>query len=404
MNPFEFSRRWISFFGDFEKHRLEEIGLRVRASLQKDDKAVADGLFEAFEMLSARLTAFPSDAEQEEVLNAFEKTLGIPLDDAIEDVLEAMLFACDYQRGEEMCQRFARERLADELHMNEHRSEFLVRLGRIEAAESSLISVLGRDNKDAWLYVSLGDVFFTFQPVEALRDLDAADAWYYRGYDRGFANERDEAGKTLLRRLGQVCIERLRRRACARLSNALGLFGMGQNSYVQFLTTVRKDGPSSQLVAHLRATASADDEGRGIELLQAIDDALRFLPQDKLDGLSPFEEEAYLPIGKHEQRIANAMRATLGDNASSKDVVDYLEVKDEATGRKRRTVITGEREKAKKLYKDGKVVWKGFLRYREAVNIEQLFAGVSTRVARGKQEDGSGHGPSGGRRNGRATH
>lgn len=390
MNPFDFSRRWISFFGDFEKHRLEEIGLQVKAGLRKDDRAVADALFEAFGMLSSRLMAFRSDAEQEEVIVAFSQALGMHVEDAVEECVEAMLFSGDYARGEQMCLRFVRERLADEVHMAEHRAEFLVRLGRVEEGESTLIASLGEDAKDAWLYVSLGDVFFSYQPVEALRDLDAADAWFYRGYDKGLANEKDEAGRTLLRRLGQVCVERLRRRACGRLVNAMALFGMGPNSYGQFVNAVRKDGDTAPMLAHLRAIASADENGRGIELLQAVDDAVRHLPQDILDGMSPFEMDAFLPAGKNEQRITAEMRARFGTIRSMQETSDFLNEKDDATGKLRKTVITGERERARKQHKDGKSVWKGFLKYRETVNLEDLFATVGTvrKSGVGKQKSG----------------
>ncbi|MBI4458188.1 tetratricopeptide repeat protein [Candidatus Uhrbacteria bacterium] len=354
------------------------------------DSRVIVLLERALALLEACLAAADADERRESVIEEFAEAVGHDLGFIEDRLVDACLDLGRYAKGLAVCgllEKIGSRDPADILH---DRVEFLTCLGRAEEAERLLLTALARRPDDAWIYIALGDLSFSYEPQREHRDILRAESWYYRAYDRGLADESRRGGQVLLERLREACVARLRGERETRLLAALERCGIGGRQTIADLAEeIRTAGTESVLLHHL--AAEFDRHGAiapGVRhASQLLTDFYEHVPQEAFGGYSHFEMSEYFPVGEHEARIRNeasyvVRRGTgsfAGHDNDPRSVArlatlqdEFFEGRDVLTGKERRRVIADERKKTRKLFEEGKLPWKGFLKHRPKV--PDLFA------------------------------
>lgn len=365
-----------------------ELGAIAWEYLNENDKRVANALHELLQALEAALNAAPDRQSREAALRAFRKQSRWAPADLVDELLIACLNSGQYERGLDVCDAAVRMGICNEGDLIDDRPELLVRCGRAEEAERLLLDALDHAPDDPWSYIRLGDCSYEYVIQDEHRDLERAEDWYYRGYDRGLADQKTEDGQALLERLRDVCIDRLRHDAERRLLQTLEMFEIGgRETLMQLREQVRIAGDRSVLLAHLtdaigRASAATSRASldRVSTDLQHLIDAYNLMLQERLDGRSPFEVRALEPKGPHEVRMFQEMvQAFEMFRQSHQDVPSggarwselfsefqgaFFAQVDPVTGKRCSAVIDRERRETKRRAARGELPWMGFLEYR----------------------------------------
>ncbi len=352
-------------------------------NLQDNNLRVANALHELLTELVRLVPDGASQRDRAAMLREFrQRTRWAPAELA-DELLTACLNTGQYDRALDACATIARLRLLKDDDLLEYRAELLIRSGHTEEGERLLLDALDRAPDDPWSYVRLGDASYVWVVQDEHWDLECAEDWYYRGYDRGLATTETIGGRALLERLGDVCVARLRRDAERRLLHAMEQLDIGGwETLAQFRAQVRRLGNDCVFFHHLqdalmRAASSAEDAERNVAVLA---DCYNLTSQDALDGRSPFEMVAEQPLGPHAERFRTEMlhafeltmdpeqsHASAGARFSeqfSEFQLQFYVGMDPVTGKRRRDVIADEERAMIKQRKRDKYVWTGFLEYR----------------------------------------
>ncbi|MBU0648729.1 hypothetical protein KJ969_01305 [Patescibacteria group bacterium] len=364
-----------------QEELLKKLGQIARMSLGYNDKRVANALCQALDILSAALKEIDS-SEFKGLLKQFERISGWDISDLSEELLIACLNTSQFERGLETIDSLISLGLRQERDLLDDKAAFLAALGRQEEAEQMLKGFLADTPDNLWLYIALGDIYFLHIPLDERQNLRKAEAWYYRAYDREIGKKDQEVWEVLLERLGDVTMARLRRRAEARLLELLEKYNIGTcRTLEQLKKSVYITGGEGVILYYLQAEIFSLDTEQTDEHLQVLTDVYNLSPQKALDGLSPLEILEYMPKGEHELRIVDQMFkefikktkrkdpneqfGALGSQEFTDFQVEFMEQKDPTTGKKRARLIDKEREKIKKDYDEGRLIWQGFIKYRQ---------------------------------------
>lgn len=374
-----------SSFSTDEAQHLAQWGFIAFKHQDDNDKRIANALHEALEML-AKHHRSASLADQKRMTKEWESLVGMRLNESIGMVIDACLNTGQYDRGLALCDILVKDALLSPNECRAERAEFYTRRGETEKAEQMLLEALHENENDVWSYIHLGDIYSLWQIQDEYQNLDKAEAWYYCGYDHGLGDTTDEGGQVLLERLGDVCIDRLRRASEQRLLGYMAQYRIGGwHTLVQLRQQVYLVGLNSVLFNHL--THRIHETGASIEkmneALQIFTDAYNLMPQRHLDGLSPFEMIAFMPRSPTEERIQAEMMASVEEQLHTMSEADmrggqwseafsqfqsnFLRGKDPITGKIRRKAIDAERKKTRRDYENGKLIWMGFLDYRQRI-------------------------------------
>lgn len=371
-------RTTFSPFPPEEKERLILLGDIASAAIDRDDARAADALHEALRVLESRLVGATASLRAT-MLADFAEAVGFGAVAAFEEAMTSCVNAGEYAKGEALCDLIVRLGLRRPSEVIFDRAECMARAGRTEESERLLLGALAVSPDEARVYVALGDVYYVWQALDEGRDLDQAEDWYYRGYDRGLAEEREKWGKELLKRLADVCADRLERDAEAALLAIIARAGIGDSRSVALLReTVYRDGPRSLVLHHLESMlrSSARTTAEAARAAGKLLDAYMVMPQDTLGGLSPFELGELIPEDSHTRRILSEMAvyaarpgATPADAGEARAGFtlaqeDFLRGRDILTGKPRRAVIDRERREIVRKHRSGSLVWRGFIRFR----------------------------------------
>jgi len=380
----KFFKKGHCLFTPEEANKIVDLGMVAAKNLDYNDKRVANALHEALEILKTEIQkANGAGVNTKPILKNFESLLRVEADAWPDMLISACLNTGQYDRGLEICDTLENMGLFEPADIFTYRVELLAHLGRTMEAADMVEEALVIAPNNINLYRLGGDIFYVFQMQDEKQDLDAAEDWYYRAYDRGLAHDGGEDAAIIMERLGDVCIDKLRLKSEKRLLNLFKETGAGTwRTLCQLKESVRCTRYDAPLLEHLTHTCynKSDDLPQVERNLQIIHDAYNLMPQDALDGLSPFEMETYLPKGEQELRLREEMMKAYSETLKTDDEnqkfsaleseafndfqITFYNKTDPVTGKKRRKIIDKEKRKTAKDWAQGKTTWLGFLAYR----------------------------------------
>jgi len=381
------AKKHLIFFNADETNKLALLGIVASKNIQFNDKRVANALCEALDILKKKLSfeEFSNITARRNIIKDFKRRIMFSEEELFDEATIALLNTGQYGRGLDVCDIFLHFEMADGDEIDVARAEFLCRMGKIKEAEQMLLKRLEKEPDDVWSYINLGDLYGIWPLQNEFCNLEKADYWYYKAYDRGLGNRETEDGRELIERLVFNCISRLRQKTENELLNVFEKLSIGSwKTVIQLKESIRMVGYDSPLFNHMQGalfnkTSSIDEANK---YLQVLMDFYNLQPQERLDGLSPFEMVEYMPQGEYEIRIRNEM--TEDFMGTQKDVspdspagaefsdkfsefqIRFMDQKDFVTGKKRRKVIDDERKKTAKKFERGELPWMGFLKYRSS--------------------------------------
>ena len=178
-------------------------------------------------------------------------------------------------------------------------------MGEFKKAEQLLEKLIQEDPENVWHYIAHGDLYYFWQVLPEKQDLHRAESWYYKAFEQKLgANTED--GLDLLERLGDVCIERLKRHSQKKLLELLEFLHIGRWMVLDELKrTVYLSDSDSVVLNHLELEISK--QSKNIEQancnLGILMNAYNLMPQKDLNGLCPFQMAEYYYQGEHSPRI-----------------------------------------------------------------------------------------------------
>jgi tetratricopeptide (TPR) repeat protein len=358
--------------------KLKALGKIAAAHLGSNDKRVANAIYEAFMILEAQFAVH---------FDKWEKEFGFSFGEAFDEFVMACLNTAQYHRGLEICALVEKFNLLSVDGTAAEKAEFYGRLGEFKEAENILDRLLQQDPDDIWNYIHYGDLYSHWQMLPEEQDLLKAEKWFYRAFDKKLGLGTEE-GEILIERLGEICIERLRRHAETKLLRILenahiggwmALEAMKQGIYIQ--------GPDGIVLSHIQSELSekASDIKQANEYLTVLMDAYNLMPQRALSELCPFQMAEYYSGGEHTQRIIHekmdaytkaiernevpTIMSAEGAEAFSRFQEEFMRGTDSLTGKKRGKLLEREQRAIEKSIKKGEFLWSGFLRYRDKDSI-----------------------------------
>lgn len=373
------------FFSEDEKSKIKLLTMIGLAHIRDNHKRVVNAFGEAFEMLIKKLEQPHNEKDKAKIIKEFEK-LSAPflrIDDLLEEFFVACLCTGQYSKGLDICDSALKNGIILKDEADRQRAEFLAQQGNIIEARDLMLENLKQKENDVWTCISLGDIYFVWQTQDEFRNIEEAEAWYYQAYDKGLGNPKTDGGRALLERLGDICVERLRRDAERKLLLLLRNEKIGDwRTMVQLRDNVLISGSESIMFNHLqnRLMETADDINEANRRLGILGDYYNLLPQKGLDELSPFEMREYFPDGEHSLRIKTETLDEFSKLSGDADPEEpagaifsekfsafqekFLREIDPVTGKKRHKIIEEERKQARKRYESDKFIWTGFLHFR----------------------------------------
>lgn len=368
--------------------KLKTFGLIAKQHLYENDKRVVNCFQEAFEILEVQLIGFVE--EKNYILKHFKKTLGFGFPDAFNEFEIACYNTAQYERGLEICDLAEKFELIPQDDILSERAELYGHLGEFKKAEQILTQLLEKDPNDVWSYIKFGDLYYNSQVLPEKQDLRRAESFYYKAFDKGIGAETED-GLDLIERLGDVCVERLRRKAEKNLLELLEEYHIGRWLALEALkNNVNISGHDGVIFSHLQMEIfhKVKDHEKANIALQTLTNAYNLMPQEALDGLCPFQMAEYYRDGEHTSRIiAEKMLAyqkavdkgsipaptgAEGAEAFSTFQENFMKGIDTVTGKQRTKVLDAEQKKVEKEIDSGEFLWMGFIKYRYIDDLSQL--------------------------------
>lgn len=383
-----------------QANKISALGHIVRDHLNQNDKRVANGIQEALEMLAEQLAspvASPADTLKKNSVGQFERLFGLDPEESIETFMLACYNTAQYDRALEICALAEKYELLPKDEILEERAELYGHLGQLSKAEKILSDFWEQDPEDVWNYIRFGDLYWTWQVLPEKQNLQQAESWYYKALNKQ-VGAGTEDGVDLLERLGDVCVERLRRSSEKRLLEMLEQLHIGSwRTLGDLQRTVYLTGPDSVVFNHLQMEIfhkiSGISKAKGIEkaneCLRTLMNAYNLIPQRYLNELCPFQMSEYYSQGEHTSRIvAEKMQAFI--EAMSAGQVQpptgaeeaegfsdfqekFMQGRDGLTGKKRSEILAQEQKQIKKLIDKGEFIWTGFLKFRSINDLSELY-------------------------------
>ena len=372
-----------SIFSKEDAASLVELSGIAISHFYDNSKRVVNSLYEILMIVKPYFLEPHLEKEKRKILRVFKQVTSENLNDLMEELIVACLNTAQYDRGLEVLNMLVEIGVKNDDDVTDDKAELHALLGSLEIAETILVEALNRNPKDVFRYIALGDLYYLWQIQDEKRNFAKAEEWYYKAYDLGLADKNIEGGRILLERLGDVCVERLRRNTFDGLIDLLKRFDIGGwETFVGLRDSVYLLSNESIMLSHLesevmrRASPIESDQA-----LQILITAYNFMPQRNLNDLCPFEMVEFFPMGENEIRfreeIFKAWEGRIGaENKKEMDArfsegfsrfqEEFLKEKDPVTGKTRWGVQEDERKKIRKLFKNGKLIWTGFLKYRNA--------------------------------------
>lgn len=372
------------FFTPEIAKKLIELGEIASANFRDNEKRIANALYEALEIVTGVLIKEGNGHVEKLAKKEFRGFVGLSPEEAYEEFYVACLNTGQYDRALQMIDSVQKSGLIEEDDLIDDRVELLARNGRAEEAEKLLIEKLEKDPNNVWTYIALGDLYFMNQVQDEKQNIERAEHWYYKAYDGGMGDVDIDGGADLLERLGDACIERLRRRAEDKLLAYLEQKNIGAwKTLAQLRESIRLTGLNSVLMHHLeneimRVSDSIEEANKDLRLLI---DFYNLSKQNERDGFSPFELSVYTPLGTEELRLRDEMNQEIskwmekaknagGDfgaieaQSLSDMQTEFYSKKDSLIGKRRWSIIKAERKKTKKQFENGELIWTGFTVFR----------------------------------------
>lgn len=375
-------------FNDNELLKLNTLGGIALNHLYRNDKRVANAIWSALEILQEQLVA--NNSEKKLLLKAFKKAFGMDFEDAFNEFCIACYNTAQYFRGLEACDLAEKFDLISEREIIEERAQLYGHIGEFGKAEKILDRLIQEEPQNVWNYVSYGDLYYLWQVLPEKQNLQRAENWYYKAFDKGLGAGTEE-GEALVERLGDVCVERLKRSSLNKLLELMESLHVGRWMALDELKrTVYITGPDSVVLSYLQGEISnkTKDINQANEYLDILTDAYNLMPQRDLDGLCPFQMAEYYSQGEHSNRIimekmeaaSKAMESgdlippigAEGSEAFSKFQIEFMEGTDFVTGKRRRDVLRAESRKIEKQIKKGDFIWEGFIKFRGMQDISEI--------------------------------
>ncbi len=367
-----------------EKEHLKKLGQITKDYLYDNDKRVVNAIQEGFEISKKQLE---DGALKDEIAQEFKKSFGMSFDDAFDQLLIACYNTAQYERGLEVCDFFEKFELGQHEEIIRERAELFGHLGEFVKAEKILQDLLVSESDEIWNYISLGDLYYFWQILPEKQDLKRAENWYYKAFDRQLGAGTED-GFVLLERLGEVCVERLRRKAEKDLLQMLEEAHIGKWMALQELKrTVYISGPDSVVFNHLQMEIfhRYNDLDKANNALRILTDAYNLMPSKALDDLCPFQMSEYYCSGEHTNRIVtekieafikemetgNVLSPARAEGAEAFSLFQekFMEGIDGVTGQKRSKLLQDEQKAIAKQIKTGEFIWTGFVKYRNSDSV-----------------------------------
>lgn len=374
-------------FNDTEQNKLKTLGEIARKHLGGNDKRVANAICEAFEILDSALRLI---SEQRLVMPAFEKHFGLSAEEAVEEFMVACYNTAQYERGLEMCNAADRYGLWPKEDILSERAELYGHLGECSKAEKILSDLIKQDPDNVQHYINYGDLYYVWQVLPEEQNLERAESWYYKAFDRHLGAG-TENGLSLLERLGEVCVERLRRSSEKRLLEMMERLSIGYwPALAELRRTVYLTGPESVVLNHLQMKIhhKVRDIKEANQSLGILMNAYNLMPQRDLHDVCPSQMAEYYAQGEHTARIiaekfdafhraveegrASLPTSTEGAEAFSEFQEKFMAGLDEATSKKRSDVLRKEQKDIEKLIKKGEFIWTGFIKFRHIGDLAEM--------------------------------
>lgn len=366
---------------------IRALGVIAKSHLYENDKRVANAIHEAFDVLNGGLSASPQNVGV--LIGQFERVFGFECVDAFNELMIACYNTAQYDRAIEVCDLMELRGLVSITDLQKERAELLGHQGNIAASEKILREVLDADPNNVWNYINLGDLYYVWQVLPENQDLSRAESWYYKALDQGLGNSAD--GAELAERLGDVCVERLRRKSEKQLLQLLEEEHMGHyQSLYELKSNVRVGGVNSVVLQHIQNLIlhKVKSEEHVEQALDVLMGAYNLMPQDYLHGLCPFQMKEYYSDGEHSARILkDKMDAYIaavekrevpdllgaeGSERFSHFQIEFMQGLDPVTGKQREKVVNAEYKRTKKQIESGNFVWMGFVKYRHVSDLSQV--------------------------------
>lgn len=364
-----------------DQEEFRELGRIANKHLYENNKRVANALDDALEKLAPLFEQCKLE-DRGELLCEFGDIIDFEDDDWFDELMIACLNTGQYERGLYICDRLEKSGVFEKDTLAKDRAHFLARSGRTKDAERLLKDLLEQNEDDLSLYIALGDIYYTYQAQEEKYDLEKAEQWYYKAYDKCLAGSDSEDRIMLLERLGAACVERLRKDKEEELLRLMqGANVGGWETLAQLRKEVYFRGTDSVIFDHLQTRLGhVDNIEEANRRIHILSDAYNFMPQQRLDHMSPFEMTINFPKGEHTVRIQKEMIEAF---EKSKEGIDphakvdarffeefsefqqnFLSQNDPQTRKTRGKLIEQELKEAQKECEEGEKIWMGFLDFR----------------------------------------
>lgn len=381
-------------FTQEEQNTLRRLGAIAEQHLEENDKRVVNAIGEAFGILEKVLKNNAAIEARVAAVKQFASNFGFSAEEAYEEFIIACFNTAQYDRGLEICAMMrAYDLILEEDNVRVDEAEFYGHLGETAKAESILFPLLGKNPQDIWSYIRLGDLYYLWQPLPEKQDLLRAEHWYYKAFDMELGVGTDD-GIELCERLGDVCVERLRRFAEEKLFVLLERLRIGGRQTLEALKdAVYMVGPKSPLLQHIQGLLmqKSDNIKQANEYLDIFTNAYNLMPQHDFDDWSPFKMAECYAQGEHTPRIVSEKFAAYqreleagriepftgveGAEAFSKFQYDFMRGIDAVTGQKRDKVVAYEQKQIEKAIRKGTFVWMGFVKFRKIRDISETRRG-----------------------------
>jgi len=375
-------------FNSDDLSKLKTLGGITLSHLYNNNKRVANAIWSALEILQKQLEA--NTQGKELLLKEFKKAFGMDFEDAFNEFAIACYNTAQYFRGMEACDLAEKFGLMSDREIIEERAQLYGYMGEFGKAEKILTKLIEEEPDNVWNYVSYGDLYYLWQVLPEKQDLQRAESWYYKAFDRALGAGTEE-GEALVERLADVCVERLKRSSLKKLLELMESLHVGRWMALDELKrTVYITGADSVVFNHLQGEISnkAKDIGQANGYLHILMNAYNLMPQRDLNDLCPFQMAEYYSQGEHSSRIIREkMQAAVkamelgsqfspmnaeGAEAFSRFQMDFMEGADSLTGKKRRDVLAAESRKVEKQIKKGEFIWEGFVNFRGINDLSEI--------------------------------
>lgn len=369
-----------AMFSPKKLSKLKTLGQITKAHMGDNDKRVANAVHEAFEIMEKEVRVYPQ--RRDEILRHFKGAFGLAHNEAWEECIIACYNTAQYHRGLEFCRLAEKLNLLPDDELEAERAQFYGHLGEFVKAEEALDHLLQRDPKNVWSYINYGDLYYLWQLLPEKQNLHKAEEWYYKAFDKDIGVGAED-GTVLIERLGDICVEKLRRTAEKKLLKMLvDLRIGGWRTLEKFKQGVYVSSSESVIFHHLQTEIFNKNQNlqKANKALAILTDAYNLMSQKYLNDYCPFEMAEYYGEGEHTERIiAEKMEAYTraleqgrvpslvgaeGAEAFSKFQEEFMQGVDAVTGKKRARALKDEQGIIQKQVDKGQFLWFGFVKYR----------------------------------------